>query len=146
MKGKLIWSIFWAMVGVLVIVFGIMVIGPPRLPHGIYLLVLLPFIAVFFLLGVTLLVLTVKRKVEGKLRRFLQLTGVSIAGLATFRILHDVIIVSGILNKVGGANPDEPFFWFLSFIVCPIGFVVGVVGTIVFAIKTKWDEYSSVKP
>jgi len=152
MKGKLIWSIFWVLVGVFVIVVCTMFVPPlARLVYSsmnpiMNRFVLLPAWEVFIGLGVILVILTKKRDVEGKLRKFLQLTGVSIAGLATFRILHDVIIVSGILNKVGGANPDEPFFWFLSFIVCPIGFVVGVVGTIVIAIKAKWDEYSSVKP
>ena len=129
MKGKLIWSIFWAMVGVLVIVFGIMVIGPPRLPHGIYLLVILPFIAVFFLLGVTLLVLTLKTKVRGMLKGFLLLTGAAPVAMLVFGILHNA--VSGLLNT------EEPVFFFLTIIICPIGFLVGAVGLIVLAIKNK---------
>ena len=143
MKEKLIWAIFWVLVGIFVIVLCTMFVPPlarlvfSRMNHIMNRFVLLPAWEVFIGLGVTLVILTKKRDVEGALRKFLLLTGVSIAGLATFRILHDVIIVSGILNKVGGANPDEPFFWFLAFIVCPIGFVVGVVGTIVIAIKNK---------
>jgi hypothetical protein len=132
MKGKLIWSIFWAMVGVLVIVFGIMVIGPPRLPHGIYLLVLLPFIAVFFLLGVTLLVLTVKTKVRGMLKGFLLLTGASPVAMLVFGILHNVI--SGL------AHFEEPVCFLIAVIVCPIAFLVGAIGSIVVTVKKSGTD------
>jgi hypothetical protein len=145
MKGKLIWSIFWVLVGVFVIVVCTMFVPPlSRLVFSsenpiVNRFVLLPAWVVFIGLGVTLLVLTVKTKVGGMLKKFLLLTGASIVGLPIFAILHNVIIVSGILNKVGSSlfNPDEPLFWFMAYIVCPIGFLVGVVGSIVLAIKTK---------
>jgi len=127
MKGKLIWSIFWAMVGVFVIVVSIIFIRP--LLHGVYLPVLLPGMAVFFLLGVTLIVLTVKTKVRGMLKGFLLLTGASPVGMAVFGILHNV--VSALFNT------EEPVFFITALIVCPIGFLVGAVGTIVVAIKKK---------
>ncbi len=127
MKGKLIWSIFRALVGVFIIAVGIMVIRP--LLHGIYLLVLLPFITVFFLLGVTLIVLTVKTKVGGMLKKFLLLTGASAVGLLVFAILHN--LVSALFNI------EEAVFFIIATIVCPIGFLVGVVGSIVLAAKTK---------
>ncbi len=126
MKGKLIWSVFWAMVGVFAIVFCIMVIRPLLL-HKIYLLILLPFIAVFFLLGVTLLVLTVKTKVRGMLKGFLLLTGASAVAMLVFGILHNA--VSGL------ANFEEPAFFILAIIVCPIGFLVGAIGSIVLRVK-----------
>jgi len=102
--------------------------------------VLLPAWVVFIGLGVTLLILTVKTKVGGRLKKFLLLTGASAVGLPVFVILHNVIIVSGILQKVGSSslfNPDEPLFWFMAYIVCPIGFLVGAAGSLVLAIKTK---------
>ena len=133
MKGKLIWSIFWAMVGVLVIVFGIMVIRP--LLHRIYLLVLLPFVAVFFLLGVTLIVLTIKTKVRGMLKGFLLLTEASFVGFLISGILHNVI--SGLTNF------EEPVFFIIATIICPIGLLVGVVGSIVLAIKSKQARHSN---
>ena len=127
MKGRLIWSIFWAMVGVLVIVFSAMVMGPPRLPHRIYLLVLLPFMVVFFLLGVTLLIMTVKTKVSGMLKGFLLLTGASPVAMLVFGILHNVI---------GGlAHFEEPVCFVIAVIVCPIAFLVGAIGSIVLRVK-----------
>ena len=143
MKGKLIWSIFWALVGVFVIVESTYFFPPlSRLVFSnenpiMNRFALLPAWVVFIGLGVTLLVLTVKTKVGGMLKKFLLLTGASIVGLPVFAISHNVIIVSGILQKSGLFNPDEPLLWFMAFIGCPIGFLVGVVGSIVLAIKTK---------
>ena len=127
MKGKLIWSIFWALVGVFVIVVSMMFIPP----LGSYQMRFNSFAAwpVLAGLGVTLLVLTVKTKVGGILKKFLLLTGASAVGLPVFVILHNV--VSGLFNT------EEPVFFILATIVCPIGFLVGAVGTIVLAIKTK---------
>ena len=127
MKGKLIWSIFWAMVGVFVIAVCMMFIPPlGRLPMRFSGFAAWPVLAA---LGVTLLVLTVKTKVGGMLKKFLLLTGASTVGLPVFGILHNV--VSGLFNT------EEPVFFIIATIVCPIGFLVGIVGTIVLAIKTK---------
>jgi hypothetical protein len=119
-KGKLIWSIFWALVGVFVIVVGMIFIPP----LGSLLVHFSGFAAwlVHAGLGVTLLVLTVRAKVVGKLKKFLLLTGASATGIPVFVILHNV--VSGLLNT------EEAVFFTIATIVCPIGFLVGAVGTI----------------
>ena len=132
MKGKLIWSIFWAMVGVFVIAVCIMFIPAVlRLSMGFSGFAAWPILAG---LGITLLVLTVKTKVGGMPKQFLLLAGASTVGLPVFGILHNV--VSGLFNI------EEAVFFTIATIVCPIGFLVGVVGTIVLAIKAK----SSVPP
>jgi hypothetical protein len=89
----------------------------------------LPAWVVIVGLGVTLIVLTVKTKVGGILKKFLLLTGASAVGLPVFAILHNV--VSGLFNI------EEPVFFIIATIVCPVGFLVGAVGSIVLAIKTK---------
>jgi divalent metal cation (Fe/Co/Zn/Cd) transporter len=127
MKGKLIWSIFWVLVGVFVIAVSTMFIPPlGRLPVRFNGLAAWVVIAG---LGVTLLVLTVKTKVGGMLKKFLLLTGASAAGLPVFVLLHG--LVSGLFNT------EEPVFFITAIMVCPIGFLVGAVGSIVLAIKTK---------
>ncbi len=83
----------------------------------------------------TLLVLTAKTKVGGRLKKFLLLTEASFVGLPVFGILHNA--VSALLNT------EEPVFFFLAIIVCPIGFLVGVVGSIVLAIKNKQARHSN---
>jgi len=138
MKGKLVWSIFWALVGVFVIVVSMIFIPPAMrllMPFGFLPAIFLPAIVVFILLGMALLFLTVKTKVGGILKKFLLLTGASAVGLPVFVLLHNV--VSGLFNI------EEPVFFIMAIFVCPIGFLVGAVGTIVLAIKSKQVKQSS---
>ncbi|MFC2020076.1 hypothetical protein ACFLU4_09090 [Chloroflexota bacterium] len=133
MKGKLVWSVFWALVGILVIVVSIYFMAQVDL---------IPFrnriiytTGVVTLAGVALLFLTVKTKVGGILKKFLLATGASAVGMPVFALLHNV--VSG-LFKI-----EEPVFFIMAIFVCPIGIMVGAVGTIVFAIKSKQVKQSS---
>ena len=132
MKGKLIWAIFWALVGVFVIVVSMIFIPPAMrllMPFGF-----LAAIVVFVLLGAALLFLTVKTKVGGILKKSLLLTGASAVGLPVLSLLH---------NVVGGVfNIEEPVFFLIAIFVCPIGFLVGVVGSIVLATKNKAERSS----
>ena len=140
MKGKLIWSIFWALVGVFVVIVSVFLIPAFSALLAGSILFLSPF-AVFFLLGVALVVLTVKGKVEGTRKKFLLLTGASAAGIFVSIFLHNAIyglfiyfFGAGFWDRIvpGG---DEPVFFIMATIVCPIGFLVGAVGSIVLAIK-----------
>ncbi len=129
MKGKLVWSVFWALVGVFVIVVSMIIIPRPLMPAWSFPATFFSAIAVFVLLGVALLFLTVKTKVGGILKKFLLLTGASAVGLPVFILLHN--LVSGLFNI------EEPVFFIMATMVCPIGFLVGAVGTIVLTIKSK---------
>ena len=90
MNGKLSWAIFWALIGVFIVVVGIFSIPPLR-----DLLMGFPFIivsgAVFFLLCVALIILTVKEKVGGILKKFLILTGASSVGILVSVLLHNAV-------------------------------------------------------
>ena len=134
MNGKLIWSIFWALVGVFVVIACVFSISAVR-----ELLMGLLFItisgAVFILLGVALLFLTVKTKVGGIPKLFLLLTGASAVGLPVSVFLHNAIY--GLLIRWFGVDFDEPFFFIMAIFVCPIGFLAGVVGSIVLFIKKR---------
>ena len=83
-------------------------------------------------LGVMSIILTVRTKVRGWLKRFLLLTEASFVGFLISGILHNVI--SGLTNF------EEPVFFIIATIVCPVGFLVGAVGTIVLAVKNKWGN------
>lgn len=64
MKGKLSWSIFWALVAVFVVIVCLLFFQAFRDLIAGSVLYLYPF-AVFSLLGVALIVLTLKEKVAG---------------------------------------------------------------------------------
>ena len=135
MKGKLVWSIFWALVGVFVIVISMIAIPRPLMPAWSFQAIFFSAISVFALLGVALLFLMVKAKVGGILKKFLLLTGASAVGLPVSVLLHNV--VSGLFDI------EEPVFFIMATLVCPIGFLVGAVGSVVLAIKNKQVKYSS---
>ena len=139
MNGKLSWSIFWALVGIYVVIACVFFIPAVReLVMGFLFLAISG--AVFLLLGVALIVLTVREKVAGTLKKFFLLTGASAAGVFVSVSLHNAIY--GLFIYWFGADfwdrigiGDEPFFFIMAIFVCPIGFLVGAVGSIVLAIK-----------
>ncbi len=140
MKGKLSWPIFWALVGTFVVIVSSMTIPAFRdLVMGFLFIIISG--SIFLLLGVTLIVLTVREKVGGTLKKFFLLTGASSAGFFVFVLLHNFIY--GLFIHFFGADfwdrigtGDEPVFFIMAIIVCPLGFLVGAIGSIVLGIKS----------
>ena len=141
-KAKLSWIIFWALVGTFILIIGWFFAAAAteflRGFHG-FLFIIISGI-VFSLLGAALIFLTVKEKVRGMLKKFLILTGASAVGTLPSILLHNLIY--GLFIQWFGADfwdriglGDEPFFFFMAIVICPIAFLVGTVGTIVIAIK-----------
>ncbi len=139
MNGKLTWSIFWALVGIFIVLVGTMACSALLLPslRGVYMGVVFSSAALLLLLGITFLVLTIKGKTKGISRKFQLLTGASAIGIPVSIILHNAIY--GLFIHFFGAEfwngGDEPAFFIMAIFVCPIGFLVGAVGSIVLAIK-----------
>jgi hypothetical protein len=99
-------------------------------------------LAAFSLLGLALLILAIREGAVGKLKKFLILTGAAAAGFFISILLHN--IVYGLLIYFFGSDfweriglGDEPFFFLVAFIVCPIGFLVGLVGSLILFTKKK---------
>ncbi|MBA7508297.1 hypothetical protein ES705_00223 [subsurface metagenome] len=97
---------------------------------------------IFLLLGIALIVLTVKSGLRGLLKKFLLITGAAPIGAVVSVILHNAFY--GVFIYFFGADfwdgigiGDEPVFFFLALTVCPIAFLVGIVGSIVLFIKRR---------
>ncbi len=97
---------------------------------------------IFLLLGIALIVLTAKSGFKGLLKKFLLVTGAAPIGAVVSVILHNAFY--GVFIYFFGADfwdrigtGDEPVFFILAIIVCPIAFLVGVVGSIVLFIKGR---------
>ena len=142
MKGKLLWSIFWAMVGVFVVVVGGMFTTSLNLPPIIRPILFPTSWALFLLLGITLLVLTLRKKVGGMLKKFFLLTGASAVGVFVSILLHGAVYAlfiyffgANFWDRIGG---DEPFFFIMATMICPLAFLVGAIGSIVLFIKKPW--------
>lgn len=139
MKRKLSWSIFWATVAVFIIIIAVILIPPAReLLMGSFFLFTSGTILI--LLGAALIFRTVKEKVGGLLGKFLIVTGASAVGLFVSILLHNAVYGLFIFwfgadfwDRIGMA--DEPVFFFIALLVCPVAFLVGTVGSIVLAVK-----------
>ena len=145
MQGKLSWSIFWALVATFIVTIGIFTVAslvPAFRGHWFLWFFIISGI-ILFLLGVALIVLTAKGKVQGTFKRFLILTGASSAGIFISALLHNVIYGLVYVDMLNRPDLDEFFFFIMAIFVCPIAFLVGVVGSVVLAIKNKQVNYSS---
>ncbi len=97
------------------------------------------------LLGAILIFLTIKKETKKWSKRFLLLTGFSVIGMPVSIILHNFIY--GLFIYLFGQNfwegiglPDEPLFFIIAIIVCPVGFLVGTIGNITLLIKQKRNK------
>jgi hypothetical protein len=126
LSDKLRLPTFWALVAVFVLIvclFAIPAFGD-LLSGSLWFLT--PFV-LFFLLGVALIIFSVRGGASGWLKRFFILTGASAAGVLVSIALHNLIY--GLF--------DEFFFFIMATIVCPLGFLVRVVGTIVISARKR---------
>jgi hypothetical protein len=95
--------------------------------------------------GIVLIILTVKRVEKGLLKKFLLTTGASVIGIPVFIILHN-LIYGAFIHFFGEGfwnGGDEPFFFIMAVIVCPLGFIVGFVGSIVLAVNKARQKRNS---
>jgi amino acid transporter len=148
MKNKAIQWVFWAMVAFFIISIASILILVPILGEndGDSPLRLSGFAAlpVFCCLGVALLVLTIKKQEPGLLKKLLLLSGASAAGLFVFVLLHNGLTALLISAFHFAEDFDEPVFFILATIVCPLGFLVGAIGTIVLTIKNRPKSVAAI--
>lgn len=102
----------------------------------------LVILASFFLAGLILIILTVKEKTGGSLKKFLLLTGSSAVGFFVFSFLHNLFygleMVSSQLPLISNLMGFfHAIFFLISIFVCPIGFVIGLFGSGIVFIKEK---------
>src|SRR4030067_3039646 len=93
------------------------------------------FVIIYFLLGVVLIFLTYKKKIKGKQKKLLFLTGASASGIFLSSLLHNFLFALSVL-----AFDIKHMYYFLVFLhmtfffvavfICPLGFIIGVIGTI----------------
>jgi hypothetical protein len=146
---KFILPVFWALFGVFIafaIVMQVLMDSPLRQwlneSIGVNFVPSLFFIlgSLFFLLGLALIILTARAKLDKIFKIFLLLTGSSAVGVFVSILLHGVIyglfilvFGEGFWDRIG--MPDEPFFFIMAIFVCPLGYLVGTVGSIVLSIR-----------
>ena len=108
---------------------------------GLRILVLAPVIVIGVLLlvvGILLILTTVKRKVTGKLKKFQLLAGASALGVPVFAVLHNFAYMLGIMwfGESAFGNGDEPVFFYLA-LISVLGLLVGGIGTVIIRVKQR---------
>lgn len=133
-------AVFCALVAIFIVMVSFFVAPVPVFMKRMLFPYMYIFSIVFFILGLTLIFLTLKKQVKGRFKNFLILMGVSSAGFLVSVLLHNfiyglfaAIFGVGFWDKIGLG--DEPIFFFLAIFVCPIGFLIGVVGSLAFFIR-----------
>jgi len=132
MNGFLLNVLFWLLIGIGGIIVALITVS--ALSIYTYFL-FFPSLIIFFFLGIILLIFSLKEKNKRKERKFLILTSASAMGFAVFAILHNVfyglkIVLSSfpILRSLMGIL--EVTFFLIAIFVCPLGFLIGIGGSI----------------
>ena len=91
-------------------------------------------------LGIALIVLASKAKFNKISKAFFILTGASTAGIVVGSVLHN--LAYALFIKLFGEGfwagmGDEPVFFILATVVCPVALLVGIIGSIVLIVKKK---------
>jgi len=89
--------------------------------------------------------LAIKEKAEVRIKKFLILTGASSTGFFIFVILHNAFYALNIIAKdifiLDKLTEGLHVLFFLAAVIaCPIGFLIGIIGTIVLFIKKRWKS------
>ncbi len=138
MKSCSISTIFWFLLAIFVFITLQMTLPAIRdLFRGS--VFLLP-VAVFFLLGLALMLATLKQQARGKLKKFLLLTGASAVGFFAGVILHNAFYALAVVAKEITVlkyifEGLHVFFFLIAIPVCPIAFLVGMMGSIILLVK-----------
>ena len=138
-------TIFWILLGIFIlIIVGMTLMGMDIMGIGRIIMISINFTLwiLFFFLGIILIFLTIKLKIKGKLKAFLILTGASASGFLIGVILHNLVyaltmITSHIIILTNIFEIIHVAFFFLAIPICPIAFLVGIVGTIILLTKIR---------
>jgi hypothetical protein len=98
------------------------------------------FMIILAVFGIALIVLAKMAEITKISKVFFILTGASAIGMGLSVLLHNLIYA--VLIKILGGSAwaktgDEPVFFILATIVCPIALLVGVIGIIVLLARRK---------
>lgn len=139
-KESILTVMFYALVGIFVLAISIIFIPAFRgFVSGTFMII---SGVILVILGSVLIGLTLVQKVEGKLKKFLMLTGASAAGFFVFALLHNIFYA---LEQITGhiailsylMKAFEVIFFLIAIFACPMGFLVGVIGTMAMFNKKR---------
>ena len=129
--------VFWALVAAFAALI-LTVLFPDAL--GLFRPLFLSLMALCFLLGLALLILSARWQAHILLRTFWILAGASTAGFAVGSVLHNAFYALATVTDAwpvlsGAMGVLEAAFFVIAVLLCPIAFLVGTVGAIVLLVR-----------
>ena len=131
--------IFWIITALFILILFAMFVPFRVMNFGMF---VVPFQVLLFALGILLIVLAAKARFTKISKIFFILTGSAALGMGLSIILHNLLYAFFI--KFFSKNlqqsmmtGDEPFFFILATVVCPLILMAGVIGIIVLLAKKK---------
>ena len=129
-------GLFYTMIAIFLLIASYFLIPSPDNMNRVFFSVVACLAVIFFIYGCALIYLTFKLKIKGKQKTFLLLTGISAIGFPVFVILHNffyalavlagnLVVLKAIMEFLHAA------FFLIGLIGCPIGFLIGAIGTLV---------------
>lgn len=144
-KGKLkinIPTLLGILIGIYILLTGYVLIPMPTSIRQILFYFATILVIALSVLGVVLIILTLKRKVKGALKWFLLLAGIASVALFLCLLLHNFVhtlfiqwFSTDFWQWIG--MKDESFFFILAHVICPLVFLIGFVGSAVMLIKKR---------
>ena len=81
-------------------------------------------------LGAAIVVYSLRR-LSGRLRLYVTIIGASILGFFVSVLLHNAIYALVFVTLMDRPDLDEPVFFIIAVLVCPVALAVGVIGSVV---------------
>jgi hypothetical protein len=106
----------------------------------VYIITGMVFRAILSALGLVLIILAAKAKFTKISKVFFILTGASALGMGLSVILHNLVfalLIKLFGESIFGSMGDEPVFFILATIICPLALLAGAIGSIVLISKKK---------
>ncbi len=71
-----------------------------------------------------------RKRLSGRLRTFVMLIGGSILGFFVSVLLHNAIYALVFVTLMDRPDLEEPVFFIIAVLVCPVALAVGVIGSL----------------
>ena len=100
----------------------------------------IPSMVILPILGIALIVLAARANFTKISKAFFILTGSSALGITVLGVMHNLVfalLIKLFGEEFGARMGDEPVFFILATIVCPIALLVGIIGSIILIAKKK---------
>ncbi|MBU0898335.1 MAG: hypothetical protein KKB03_00935 [Nanoarchaeota archaeon] len=128
-------KVFYALIVVFLVLVFYFIVPVPTSAKRMFFPIVAVLAILFFILGAVLIRFTLKSKIEKNLKTFLLLTGFSAVGFLVCTLLHNffyglAVITEHIILLKYLMESLHVMFFLVSIIVCPILFLIGMIGGI----------------